>query len=303
MTDIFLIAASMLLHMGAAAVPLSDPTLARKIESLLQTVLTDEAGHKDEIAKAEVRHMFEARGLPTVAEVGNDAAYDFVLLASLGQPLAFQAKVESTIRKASKLKKIPPDAAIFYHARYRLEKDKEQAEKSGPTNPGLRDEIERLYKVDQAVRQRAGFNAKKMRETDEQNAAPLQTILGKYGVPTYATVGVQAAKDFVIMAQHQSAKFRQEVLPKLRANVDKGQADPDSYALVYDRAQRDNAKKQLYGTQLECKPGETMHEAPIEDEDHVNQRRAELGLMRVELYASLIREMMPQFCPPVTPKK
>jgi len=48
---------------------------------------------------------------------------------------------------------------------------------------------------------------------------------------------------------------------------------------------------------------ETLHEAPIKDKTHVDQRRPELGLMRVDLYARLTAKMMPQFCPSLTPKR
>jgi hypothetical protein len=119
-------------------------------------------------------------------------------------------------------------------------------------------------------------------------------------VPTYDTVGVQAAKGFVVMVQHQPAEFRRQVLPKLKANVDGGQADPGYYAMVYDRAQRDQGKNQLYGEQLECTSGKALQEAPTDDEANVNIRRAELGLMRVELYARLARLQAPAWCGPVT---
>jgi hypothetical protein len=68
------------------------------------------------------------------------------------------------------------------------------------------------------------------------------------------------------LIQHQPANFRQQVLPKLKANVAAGQADPESYALVYDRSQSEQGKKQLYGQNLMCKAGEKLHEAPMEDE-------------------------------------
>ena len=58
-----------------------------------------------------------------------------------------------------------------------------------------------------------------------------------------------------------------------------------------------------YGENLVCNAGEKLHEAPIEDEPHVNQRRAELGLIRMELYARLVEETMPQICKPIEPKK
>ncbi|HSU59333.1 MAG TPA: DUF6624 domain-containing protein [Bryobacteraceae bacterium] len=304
MPRIFMITAGLALQtFVTGASPPSDHALAHKIRTLLHIVLTTEDEKKAAVARNDVRQIFRKGGLPAIAEVGNGPAYDFVLLASLGQPIDFQSHVLPAITEAARLNAVPPDAAVFYQARYRLEKVKKSASERAASNPGLREEIERLYRVDQAVRQQSGFNAKKMMATDKQNAAPLQSIFRKYGVPTYDMVGVQAAKDFVIMAQHQPPKFRQEILPELRANVDAGQANPDSYALVYDRSQRDQGKKQLYGTQLECNAGETLHEAPIKDKAHVDQRRAELGLMRVDLYARLTAEMMPQFCPSLTPKK
>ena len=88
-------------------------------------------------------------------------------------------------------------------------------------------------------------------------------------MPTYDMVGV-AAKDFVVMVQHQSPEFRRAVLPKLKANVDLGQAEPGTYAAVYDRSQRDQGKNQLYGEQLECASGKALEEAPMDDKANVN---------------------------------
>ena len=87
------------------------------------------------------------------------------------------------------------------------------------------------------------------------------------------------------------------MLPKLKANVDAGQADPGSYAMVFDRSQMDAGKKQRYGENLVCDSQHPqLHTGPIEDEDHVNQRRAELGLIRLELYAQLVVRMTPNVC-------
>ena len=116
-------------------------------------------------------------------------------------------------------------------------------------------------------------------------------------------VGVRAANDFVTMVQHQPPEFRLAVLPKLKANVDAGQGEPGTYAMVYDRTQRDQGKNQLYGQQLECATGRALEVAPIDDEKDVNRRRAELGLMRVELYARLVRLNSPDLCGPVSSQK
>jgi hypothetical protein len=274
-----------------------DPALADHIKQLLHTVFTSE-DESDQAEQAEIKAIFARHGLPTIRHVGDEAAYDFVVLLAKDSLMSeLQAQVLPGIQSAAAHHELPPDAGVFYEARLRLRKAKELARSRPPENPELRDQIERLVRTDQEVRQQIGFDAVKMAETDTRNAPALQEILNKYGVPTYSMVGPQAAGDFVLMIQHQPPMFRQQVLPKLKVLVEAGQADPESYALVYDLSQRDLGKKQLYGERLECAAGEAMHEAPIEDEPHVNQRRAELGLIRVELYARLAAEMMPQFCP------
>jgi len=289
---------------GKTAPNVTDPALTARIKQLFQTVLTTESDKEEATAKAEAKEIFAKHGLPTIAEVGEEAAYEFIVLTTTyQQPREFQAQVLAKAKEAAARHDLPPDAVTFYEARLRVEKAKEEASTKAPTNPDLRDEIERLAKTDQAVRQQEGFDRKKMMETDQRNAAALQAIFDKYGVPTYAMVGPGAAGAFVVMVQHQPPQLRLQVLPKLKANVDAGQADPGSYALVYDRSQRDLGRKQLYGEQLECNEGGKLQEAPMEDEAHVNQRRAELGLMRVELYAWLVEQTMPQFCPPAESKK
>ena len=57
-------------------------------------------------------------------------------------------------------------------------------------------------------------------------------VFSRYGAPTYRMAGPEAASEFVVMVQHQSPKLRRKVSPKLKANVDAGQTDPDSYAMM-----------------------------------------------------------------------
>ena len=281
---------------GAQKAP--DAVMAERIERMFHTIITTDDDAQEAAARAEVISIYKEQELPTVGQVGDEAAYEFVVLLSSEKLAAdLREQILSKVRDAAARGDIPADAAIFYEARLRIENAKKAAEVHAPTNPELRDKIEGMSKVDQAVREQQGFDAVKMKATDRANAAPLQAILDRYGVPTFATVGPQAAGDFVLMILHQPPEFRRQVLEKVKVAVDAGQADPESYAKVYDRSQNDLGLKQLYGEQLVCAAGEKMHEAPIEDEAHVNQRRAGLGLIRVEIYARIAAEMMPQFCP------
>jgi hypothetical protein len=220
-----------------------------------------------------------------------------VFLACSPGPTEFQNRILRTAREGAKRHEVPADSASYCGAHIRQETAKARAKKHRPSNPALREQIEQLYKSDQAVREKQGFDIEKMKQADCRHAAVLQEIFANYGVPTYRTVGPQAAADFVTMIQHQSPELRKKVLPKLKANVDAGQADPGSYAMVLDRSRTDAGRKQIYGENLTCdKEHPKLHSGPIEDEYHVNQRRAAIGLMRLELYVQLVVAMSPNVC-------
>lgn len=286
----------------ATARPANDTALAERLEGLVETFLTSDDDASDASVLSDARALFEREGIPTVARVGDAAAYGFVLINTLGQSPAFRVPFVARVRDAATRGELPEDAVAFAEARLRQTETEERYQAHPPSHPALRDEIARLLEDDQAVREKDGFDLEKMAEADRRTAGPLNAIFDRHGVPTYDMVGVQATRDFLVMVQHQPAEFRRAVLPKLKANVDSGQADPGAYAKVYDRTQRDQGKNQLYGEQLECASGKPLTEAPIADEANVNIRRAELGLMRVELYARVVRLHSPAVCGPVTPR-
>ena len=274
----------------------TDTALTTRIEHLVETFLTSDDDVRNGSALSDAREIFEREGVPGVATVGDAAAYGFVLINVLGQPPAFRRRFFARLQEPTIRDGLPQDALAFAEARRRQTEVEDRYQGHTPSDPELRDRIAQLLEADQAVREKDGFDARKMEEADRRTAGPLKAIFDRYGVPTYDIVGVQAAKDFVVMAQHQPADFRLAVLPKLKANVDAGQADPATYAAVYDRTQRDQGRNQLYGEQLECATGKALDVAPIDDATNVNSRRARLGLMRLELYARLVRLNSPDLC-------
>jgi len=148
---------------------------------------------------------------------------------------------------------------------------------------------------DQAVRisvtaiMKDGGNA--MHEVDEGHAAALQQILKTYGVPTFTMVGTSAASDFTIMIQHQPAAMRDEALPLVKANLEKGEADGHDLALMIDRSLNDHGKPQYYGTQVDCIDGKAVLK-PVEPTVGLDLRRADLGVIRTALYLQIAN----QFC-------
>jgi hypothetical protein len=280
-----------------------DTALSARIGQLVETLLTSDDDAKRASVLSDARVIFEREGIPGRAKVGDAAAYGFVLINMLGQPPEFRLQFFARMQEEGSRQGLPQDALIFAAARRRQTEVEERYRSHAPSHPELQARISQLVKDDQAVREREGFDLRKMEEADRRTAGPLKAIFDRYGVPTYDMVGVQAAKDFVVMVQHQPPEFRVAVLPKLKVNVDAGEADPGSFAMVYDRTQRDQGKNQLYGQQLECVPGKALDLAPIDDEGNVNIRRAELGLMRLELYARMVRLNSPDLCGSAAPQK
>ena len=280
-----------------------DAALAARIEQLVETFLTSDGGPQEASALADARAIFEREGVPGVARVGDAAAYGFVLVNMLGQEVDFRQRFVLKVQQAGLSNALPQDAVVLTEALRRQMDVEERYSTHPPLQPELRDRISRLFKDDQAVREKAGFSVDRMNEQDRLTAGPLKAIFAEYGVPTYDMVSVQAAKDFIVMVQHQSPEFRRAVLPKLKLNVDAGQADPGSYAAMYDRTQRDEGRNQLYGEQLECATLKALDVAPLDDAADVNLRRARLGLMRLELYARLVRQSSPDVCGSATPPK
>ncbi|MDQ1470688.1 MAG: hypothetical protein QOJ99_2168 [Bryobacterales bacterium] len=264
-----------------------DPVLASRIQQLLHTfLLTDDPGDN---ARTAAQEIVRTRGLVSVDEVGDDAAYALVLLTC-------SPEVSILARQAAERNEVPEDAAALCEAHLRQKEVQTEYDKRRPDRPSLRDRIEVLFKADQSVRQR-NSDIRAMVKTDARLKAELEAIFAKYGVPTFAMVGPSAASHFVVMVQHQSPEFRRRALPKLKANVDAGQADPASFAMVYDRTQTDSGSKQLYGENFTCDAAHPkLHVGPIEDEEHVDQRRAQLGMFRLALYAEVLNATSPDVC-------
>src|SRR5258708_10316657 len=181
-----------------------DTVLSARIQRLLHVVLTTEDQKQEEAAEAEAKEIFRERGLPGIADVGDEAASEFVLLTCSPGPTEFQKRILREAREGVKRHVIPADAASYCAAHIRQETLKDKAKKHAPANSALREQIEQLFKADQAVREKNEFDMEKMSEADREHRAALETIFAKYAVPTYRMVVPRAAAAFVTMIQHQS---------------------------------------------------------------------------------------------------
>jgi hypothetical protein len=82
-----------------------------------------------------------------------------------------------------------------------------------------------------------------------------------------------------MVIQHADITRQKKYIAVIKDLCEKKEAEWSSYALLYDRIQVYDNKKQLYGSQLKYNDSTQSYELyPIEDEVNVDKRRKEKGL-------------------------
>jgi len=164
------------------------------------------------------------------------------------------------------------------------------------SNPVLRDELLAMSKADQEIRNRwikdqqnPALNDE-MRAIDAKHVARLREIVKQSGWPGKSMVGVKAGGAAWLIAQHGGKDFLHEMLPLMKEAVDKGELDGSSYALSVDRTRIQDGQKQLYGSQFDTQ-AEKCEPLPIEDPEHVDERRKAVGLDPIADYGKALCEL------------
>jgi hypothetical protein len=163
----------------------------------------------------------------------------------------------------------------------------------------LRDELLARMKRDQDAR--ADVDApdlgERLRTVDTDNTAWLMTVIDQRGWPRRSDVGEDGATAAWLLAQHAGLDpdFQRRCLPLLEAAVAAGEASARHLAYMTDRVRCAAGQPQLYGTQFWTGPGGTgpLVPQPIEDVEHLDERRAAAGLEPFAEYERLMRESYP----------
>lgn len=129
-------------------------------------------------------------------------------------------------------------------------------------------------------------------QIDVGNTDRLRQIVEEYGWPGWSLVGKRGAHDAWLLAQHADKQlgFQRCVLGLLAEAVRTGDAEPRHLAYLTDRVRMNEGRKQLYGTQMHADDGQPFAPWPIEDPDHVEARRAEMGLEPLPDYIASFNE-------------
>ncbi|MBL7938645.1 MAG: hypothetical protein JNL43_04720 [Flavobacteriales bacterium] len=136
------------------------------------------------------------------------------------------------------------------------------------------------------VEQAHGRQSKEMMElwhtmaaTDSTNLIFVSKVLDQRGWLGPDIVGESGNSALFLVVQHADLATQEKYLPMMRDAVRKGNAKGSSLALLEDRVLMRNGKRQLYGSQIGRDPETGVHYlVPLEDPDHVDERRASVGL-------------------------
>lgn len=136
----------------------------------------------------------------------------------------------------------------------------------------------------------------KLHKLYEKNTIRLCEIIKTSGWPTTALVersGVFAA--FQILKNSGLFELQRDLLPVIVAAIKKDPFQKPEFAGLYDRLRVSGGMKQLFGTQA-VSAGGFLILYPIEDEAKLNERRAEYGLVEMDLH---IRDLERTFSKPL----
>lgn len=120
---------------------------------------------------------------------------------------------------------------------------------------------------------------------DWENQVKVVSIIENCGFPESGPEQKNSAFTIFMVIQHASADLRKKYFPQLQKATKEGLLDPSDLALMEDRMLTDEGKKQKYGSQVRSIGNSGRYEpCPIEDPEHIDQIRAQVGLGPIREY-------------------
>jgi len=139
-------------------------------------------------------------------------------------------------------------------------------------------------------------------QIDQDNQRRLDAIIREHGWPTVALVGRKASASAWTVTQHADLPYQKKYLDQMTAAANGGELSWALLATSIDRIRVREGKPQVYGSQFHEVNGQLVPQ-PIEDEAHVDERRAKVGMQPLAEYKRLMEEFfMPKPAPAPAPQ-
>jgi len=148
----------------------------------------------------------------------------------------------------------------------------------------IQDILTKVGFLDQDMRKNGGGIDRKI---DRKNLVTVVSLIEKCGMPSLDNVTTQQMSTIWLVFQHSDNYHRKKYLSILKKSAKNGDLRKSQMALMEDRILMMDGKPQIYGSQI-TKNYDTgawmIYE--LKDPEHVNKRRAEVGLKPLNEYVS-----------------
>ncbi len=168
------------------------------------------------------------------------------------------------------------------------------SEADAQLDSALRKDLLVRFDSDQIVRTRSMTspedhpNQRAMTKIDSSNTAFLKEEIRTHGWPAPERVGPDGVKAAFFFVQHSpDPAFQEKMLPILENEADRNRIDKQEVAMLLDRVLVHRHEQQIYGSQFEER-GSVLVAYPILDEMHVDERRLDVGMLPIGLYAAFL---------------
>jgi len=166
-------------------------------------------------------------------------------------------------------------------------------------NKPLKQQLDSIYAADQGGRQQYAAIEKQygekspqmaalwkeMAATDARNLQVITALLDRHGWPTTAEVGRMGTNTVFLVIQHSNLATMEKYFPMAKQAMERSDLSKPNFALLQDRLLMWQGKPQIYGSQLKGDANGKMVFHDIEDEAHVDERRAAIGMEPLASYA------------------
>lgn len=129
-------------------------------------------------------------------------------------------------------------------------------------------------------------------QVDRENTEWFRDWLDEHGKwPLASEVGTDAARAAFLLVQHSPDKaFQRRCLDLMTPLLEKGEVNPLDWAYLLDRVRLGEGGKQVYGSQITLGADGVISVAPLEDPEHVDERRAAIGMPPLAEYLKLVED-------------
>ncbi len=166
------------------------------------------------------------------------------------------------------------------------------------TDSVLQKRLLQMRDEDQAIRHSfIGAPADKQREigpsveeVDKKLTAELKEIVQKQGWPIIRLVGIEASQAAATILNHSpDLDFQREWIPKLSRMVEEDEIVGSDLGPIIDKVLLSEGKPQLFGSVFRVE-GEFMIMQPVQDPEHLDERRARYLLPPIKEYEKFIED-------------